>query len=152
MTETTRSRPDLAGRRLVLGLTGGIACYKSAELLRLLVKAGAEVHVAMTDGAQRFITTETLQALSGHPVTTATWDLALRKTLADVHGQHVMSLMKDLHGAHGMLGEQGPHAEEADVWHWGYLFSRALTIGGGTSEVQRNIIGERLLGLPREPR
>ena len=74
MTETTRSRPDLAGRRLVLGLTGGIACYKSAELLRLLVKAGAEVHVAMTDGAQRFITTETLQALSGHPVTTDTWD------------------------------------------------------------------------------
>ena len=74
MTETLRNRPDLAGRRLVLGLTGGIACYKSAELLRLLVKAGAEVHVAMTDGAQRFITPETMQALSGHPVTTDTWD------------------------------------------------------------------------------
>ena len=49
-------------------------------------------------------------------------------------------------GRGGMLGVQGPDAEEVDVWHWGYLFSRALTIGGGTSEVQRNIIGERLLG------
>ena len=74
MTETLRSHPELAGRRLVLGLTGGIACYKSAELLRLLVKAGAEVHVAMTDGAQRFITAETMQALSGHPVSTDPWD------------------------------------------------------------------------------
>ena len=43
----------------------------------------------------------------------------------------------------GMLGVQTPDAEELDVWHWGYLFSRALTIGGGTSEVQRNIIGEQ---------
>jgi alkylation response protein AidB-like acyl-CoA dehydrogenase len=76
---------------------------------------------------------------------------SIRKTLADVHGQHLMSLMKDLRGADGLLGPQDEHAEETDVWHWGYLFSRALTIGGGTSEVQRNIIGERLLGLPREP-
>jgi 3-oxochol-4-en-24-oyl-CoA dehydrogenase len=76
---------------------------------------------------------------------------SIRKTLADVHGQHVLSLIKDLRGASGMLGRQDEHAEETDVWHWGYLFSRALTIGGGTSEVQRNIIAERLLGLPREP-
>jgi alkylation response protein AidB-like acyl-CoA dehydrogenase len=78
-------------------------------------------------------------------------DASIKKTLADEHGQHVMSLAKDLRGPAGMLGEQGPEAEEHDVWHWGYLFSRALTIGGGTSEVQRTIIGERLLGLPREP-
>jgi alkylation response protein AidB-like acyl-CoA dehydrogenase len=76
---------------------------------------------------------------------------SIKKTLADEHGQRVMAVAKDLRGAAGMLGEAGPHAEEADVWHWGYLFSRALTIGGGTSEVQRTIIGERLLGLPREP-
>ena len=75
---------------------------------------------------------------------------SIRKTSADVHGQHVMSLIKDRRGARGMLGPQDEHAEETDVWHWAYLFSRALTIGGGTSEVQRNIIGERLLGLPRE--
>jgi len=78
-------------------------------------------------------------------------DPSVRKTLADEHGQLVMALARDLGGAAGMLGEQSPDAEEHDVWHWGYLFSRALTIGGGTSEVQRTIIGERLLGLPREP-
>jgi len=75
---------------------------------------------------------------------------SIRKTLADVHGQAMMTLLKDGGGPHGMLGRQDEHAEETDLWHWGYLFSRALTIGGGTSEVQRNIIGERLLGLPRE--
>ena len=76
---------------------------------------------------------------------------SIRKALSDEHGQHVTALMKDTRGAHGMLGEQTPATKQDDVWHWGYLFSRALTIGGGTSEVQRNIIGERLLGLPREP-
>ncbi|MGZ4681494.1 MAG: acyl-CoA dehydrogenase family protein [Acidimicrobiales bacterium] len=77
---------------------------------------------------------------------------SVRKAIADEHGQHVMGLVKDLGGATGMLGVQDETAEEVDEWHWGYLFSRALTIGGGTSEVQRNIIAEQLLGLPREPR
>ncbi len=75
---------------------------------------------------------------------------SVKKALADVHGQDVMALAKDLRGAAGMLGVQSAEAEATDVWHWGYLFSRALTIGGGTSEIQRTIIGERLLGLPRE--
>jgi 3-oxochol-4-en-24-oyl-CoA dehydrogenase len=78
-------------------------------------------------------------------------DASIKKTLADEHGQHVMALAKDLTAEAGMLGVQSADAADIDVWHWGYLFSRALTIGGGTSEVQRNIIGERLLGLPREP-
>ncbi|MBL8515775.1 MAG: bifunctional phosphopantothenoylcysteine decarboxylase/phosphopantothenate--cysteine ligase CoaBC [Betaproteobacteria bacterium] len=60
--------------RIVLGLTGGIATYKSAELVRLLVKAGHEVHVAMTPAARKFIAPTTLQALSGHPVWTDLWD------------------------------------------------------------------------------
>lgn len=55
-------------------LTGGIACYKAAELCRELVKAGAEVQVAMSEGATRFITTTTLQALSGRPVFVDAWD------------------------------------------------------------------------------
>jgi phosphopantothenoylcysteine decarboxylase/phosphopantothenate--cysteine ligase len=65
---------ELAGKRIVLGLTGGIACYKSAELCRLLVKAGATVRVAMTEAAARFITPVTMQALSGRPVYTSQWD------------------------------------------------------------------------------
>lgn len=67
-------RKELAGRRLLLALSGGIACYKAAELLRLLVKAGAEVQVLMTEGATHFITPLTLQALSGRPVALDTWD------------------------------------------------------------------------------
>src|SRR5207244_2125014 len=58
----------LAGRRIVLGITGGIAAYKAAELCRLLVKAGATVRVVMTEAATRFIAPLTLQALSGAKV------------------------------------------------------------------------------------
>ncbi|MGB3736221.1 MAG: acyl-CoA dehydrogenase family protein [Ilumatobacter sp.] len=77
---------------------------------------------------------------------------SIRKAKADVNAQQLVSLVKDLAGPDGMIGIQNSDAEELDVWHWSYLFSRALTIGGGTSEIQRNIIGEHLLGLPREPR
>ncbi|RJF94975.1 bifunctional phosphopantothenoylcysteine decarboxylase/phosphopantothenate--cysteine ligase CoaBC [Noviherbaspirillum saxi] len=65
---------DLARQRIVLGLTGGVACYKAAELTRALVKAGASVQVVMTDAATHFITPVTMQALSGRPVYTDQWD------------------------------------------------------------------------------
>jgi phosphopantothenoylcysteine decarboxylase / phosphopantothenate---cysteine ligase len=64
----------LTGRKILLGLTGGVAAYKAAELTRLLVKAGAHVRVAMTEAATRFITPVTMQALSGQPVWTDMWD------------------------------------------------------------------------------
>ncbi|AAZ98540.1 DNA/pantothenate metabolism flavoprotein [Thiobacillus denitrificans ATCC 25259] len=67
---------SLADKKIVLGVTGGIAAYKAAELCRLLVKAGADVKVVMTDAAQRFVTPLTFQALSGKPVLTAMWDAA----------------------------------------------------------------------------
>ena len=65
---------DLSGKHILLGLTGGIACYKSAELCRLLVKSGATVQVVMTEGAARFITPVTMQALSGRPVAESQWE------------------------------------------------------------------------------
>jgi phosphopantothenoylcysteine decarboxylase/phosphopantothenate--cysteine ligase len=65
---------DLAGKHIVLGLSGGIACYKSAELCRALVKEGATVQVVMTEAAEQFATAVTLQALSGRPVFTSQWD------------------------------------------------------------------------------
>ncbi|ADU98859.1 bifunctional phosphopantothenoylcysteine decarboxylase/phosphopantothenate--cysteine ligase CoaBC [Alicycliphilus denitrificans] len=64
----------LVGKHIVLGLSGGVACYKSAELTRLLVKAGATVQVVMTEAAEQFITPVTMQALSGRPVYTSQWD------------------------------------------------------------------------------
>jgi phosphopantothenoylcysteine decarboxylase/phosphopantothenate--cysteine ligase len=65
---------DLAGKHIVLGLSGGIACYKAAELCRALIKQGASVQVVMTEAAEQFITAVTLQALSGRPVFTSQWD------------------------------------------------------------------------------
>jgi phosphopantothenoylcysteine decarboxylase/phosphopantothenate--cysteine ligase len=65
---------DLAGKHLVLGLTGGVACYKAAELCRALVKEAATVQVVMTEAAAQFITPVTMQALSGRPVYHSQWD------------------------------------------------------------------------------
>ena len=78
-------RTELQGKHLVLGLTGGIACYKSAELVRLLVKAGASVQVVMTQAAQAFITPVTLQALSGRPVVTSQWDAHEPNNMAHIN-------------------------------------------------------------------
>jgi alkylation response protein AidB-like acyl-CoA dehydrogenase len=78
-------------------------------------------------------------------------EASIRKILADEHGQHIMGLAKDLAGSSGMLAgrDPGAAADEA-MWHDGFLFSAALTIGGGTGEVQRNIVAERALGLPHD--
>ncbi len=65
---------DLDGKHIVLGLTGGIACYKAAELCRALIKEGATVQVVMTEAAEQFITPVTMQALSNRPVYGSQWD------------------------------------------------------------------------------
>jgi 3-oxochol-4-en-24-oyl-CoA dehydrogenase len=78
-------------------------------------------------------------------------EASVRKLMADEHGQALFDLAKDLGGAGAMTADGGPLGGPPDMWHYGFLFAPALTIGGGTSEVQRNIIGERVLGLPQEP-
>lgn len=99
-------------------------------------------------------------------------EASVQKLFADEHGQRVMELAKDLAGADGMIVGSGPrgqlstkasagpmknharssHYPDVDpIWHFGYLFAPALTIGGGTWAVQRNIVAERALGLPHEP-
>jgi 3-oxochol-4-en-24-oyl-CoA dehydrogenase len=101
-------------------------------------------------------------------------EASIQKIMGDEHGQHVLELAKHLVGAHGMLtgsgpaGELSPRAQSGPtenrfardgagqfpgvdpVWHYGFLFSPALTIGGGTFAIQRNIVAEQVLGLPRD--
>lgn len=75
---------DLQGKRIVLGLSGGIACYKSAELTRRLQDAGARVQVVMTEAATHFITPVTMQALSGFPVYISQWDARMDNNMAHI--------------------------------------------------------------------
>jgi phosphopantothenoylcysteine decarboxylase/phosphopantothenate--cysteine ligase len=75
----------LAGKHLVLGLSGGIACYKAAELCRALVKLGATVQVVMTEAAEHFMTAVTMQALSGRPVFTSQWDSREGNNMAHIN-------------------------------------------------------------------
>lgn len=76
---------DLAGKHIVLGLTGGIACYKAAELCRALVKEGATVQVVMTEAAAQFITPVTMQALSNRPVYHSQWDAREANNMAHIN-------------------------------------------------------------------
>lgn len=99
-------------------------------------------------------------------------EASIQKIMADEHGQHVMELAKELAGTSGLIDGSGPVGEipasmqhgatEVNfeqgavpgvdrIWHYGFLFAPALTLGGGTFAVQRNIVAEMVLGLPREP-
>ncbi len=80
-------------------------------------------------------------------------EASVRTALADDHGQEGMTLAQRLAGTAGMIAGRGPGGDgdvDGASWAYGFLYARALTIGGGTSEVQRNIIGERVLGLPKD--
>jgi alkylation response protein AidB-like acyl-CoA dehydrogenase len=124
--------------------------------------AGAYIEHRLLDLIRLRTLTATLKGEAPGP------EASIRKILADEHGQHVMGLAKDLRGARGLLtSDDGggfvpgtdttglapgrPQGGLGDTgWHDGFLFSQALTIGGGTGEVQRNIVAERVLGLPHD--
>jgi phosphopantothenoylcysteine decarboxylase/phosphopantothenate--cysteine ligase len=84
---------DLAGKHIILGLTGGIACYKAAELCRALQKEGATVQVVMTEAAAQFITPVTMQALSQRPVYGSQWDARAPNNMAHINLSREADLM-----------------------------------------------------------
>ncbi|HEX2010556.1 MAG TPA: bifunctional phosphopantothenoylcysteine decarboxylase/phosphopantothenate--cysteine ligase CoaBC [Roseateles sp.] len=84
---------QLAGKHVLLGLSGGIACYKVAELTRLLIKAGAEVQVMMSEAATQFITPVTMQALSNRPVLLSQWDAREPNNMAHINATRAADVM-----------------------------------------------------------
>jgi len=84
---------SLAYKKIILGVTGGIAAYKAAELLRLLTKQGIEVQVVMTAASQQFVTPLTFQALSGKPVLSSLWDAASGDGMEHIHLSRDADLM-----------------------------------------------------------
>jgi phosphopantothenoylcysteine decarboxylase/phosphopantothenate--cysteine ligase len=82
--DTPTPSASLQGQRVLLCVCGGIAAYKAAELVRRLRDAGAQVRVAMTENAQRFVGAATFQALSGQPVRTSLWDEAAEAAMGHI--------------------------------------------------------------------
>jgi alkylation response protein AidB-like acyl-CoA dehydrogenase len=113
---------DLKGRLDPIGRDRAASVHIESEILRLL---GYRVVSNLIAGE------------------TAGPEVAVKKLLADRHGQNVVELARDSMGAGGLLIDDGESS-------WAYLFARALTIGGGTTEVLRNLVAEQILGLPRD--
>jgi alkylation response protein AidB-like acyl-CoA dehydrogenase len=145
-------RISLSGGGALWG--GGPSAFDLVELVRQ--RGGTDDACLRQRLAQLYVEAEILRLLRLRTVTAAVKgrppgpEASIRKALADRHGKDIMNLAKDLAGAAGMLADAGPLGADPGPWPHGFLFAQALEIGGGTAEVQRNIIGERALGLPHD--
>ncbi|HSY16103.1 MAG TPA: acyl-CoA dehydrogenase family protein [Jatrophihabitantaceae bacterium] len=147
----------LANERL--NLTRGGVCWgigpTAADLFDLIRERGGIADPLMIQrAAELYIESQIVETLDTRMVAALVAgedvgpEASIKKTFADEFGQRLMELAKDLAGTGGLLDDVGPLGAPVGRWHWGFLFSRALTVGGGTSQIQRSIIAKRVLGLP----
>ena len=161
------AKVTLANERVSLSTEGAI--WGSGPTIYDVVRL-AQDHGGISDKimrqriAQAYTRAEILRLIRLRTVTAAIKGVApgpessIRKVMSDEHGQEVMGIAKDLSGVAGMLNASLPleysgiQDDQANALMWGfcYLFTPALTIGGGTAQVQRNIIAEKVLGLPKD--
>jgi alkylation response protein AidB-like acyl-CoA dehydrogenase len=153
------AKVTLSNERVSLSTGGALwgAGQTASELFDLVrARGGVSDPLLRQRLAQLYIEDEILRLIRMRMVTAAVHgkqpgpEASIRKAMADEHGQNIMGLAKDLTGTSGLLADAGPLGVVDPTWAYGYLFARALTVGGGTSEVQRNIIAERVLGLPHD--
>jgi alkylation response protein AidB-like acyl-CoA dehydrogenase len=155
------ARVTLANERVALSSEGALwgAGPTAADLVAAVKEGGMTPSASQRQRlAELYAEGEVLRALRMRTVSAKVAghapgpEASVRKAIADRHGQRLFGLAVDLCGPFGMLATTNPDRLPGPFpWSAGFLFSPALTIGGGTAEVQRNIIAERVLGLPRDP-
>lgn len=157
------AKVTLGNERVSLS-TGGVLWGNGPTALDVVNEAkamGEHSHVMRQRLAQIYIEHTVLEIIRMRTLTARLRgsqpgpEASIRKIMADEHGQRVMSVARDIIGADALcIGPDdsiaGKHIRSKS-WYSGFMFSQALTIGGGTTEVQKNILGERVLGLPAEP-
>jgi alkylation response protein AidB-like acyl-CoA dehydrogenase len=146
------ARTTLANERVFMG--GGMSFGRGVEqILSGLADRGEQDSVVLDEVGGLVATAHalaclgfrlTLAALAGADPSGS--EASVRKLLGVLHDQHVQEVGLELLGAAGAVADG-----DGEAWSRGFLFNRNLTIAGGTSEIQRNIIGERVLGLPKDP-
>jgi alkylation response protein AidB-like acyl-CoA dehydrogenase len=154
-----RAKVTLGNERVSLSTGGALwgMGQSASDLFDLVKERGGVADASLRQRlAALYIEAEILRLIRLRTVTAAVKgqppgpEASIRKALADEHGQKIMGLAKDLAGSLGMLSDLGPLGVADPSWNYGFFFSPALTVGGGTSEVQRNIVAERVLGLPHD--